>query len=502
MILSAGWRLRLAVSAISLAVAAVAAEGAFRWIDGYRLTSWSLQQAADTPQRSIEIDRTSRTTVPLAPGVDPAWFDLDPAVRPRVPIDEELRVRAEAYPEDSITPFLVFNRRYVEERVCAGSDAFGRLRDVYVFDPVEPTQYPTFRHLPHVNPPGWFPTNNFGWRGPDVSPRKPAGTIRIAFVGASTTVDAFGVPFSHPELVEHWLNLWMRTNKRSYRVEVINAGRTGIDSSSIAAIVRQELAPLDVDLVVFYEGANQFWPGQIVSYRFGRLYRKPTTAERTLLIGDATSAAVRRVERLIDRVRGGNGLEPLKPTLTVHWPEGVDEQHPDASDRRLPMDLPRVVADLENMRATLEASGGELAVSSFIWLVHDQLRLDPKRHREIYRYLNSNYWPLTYAHLRRMSDFQNRVFESYARAHGLPLIDIARSFPQDPDLFDDAIHMNAAGLRLQAWMYLQALVPIVDERIGSGRWPRAASDGVDGARAFVPPDRQKVVLADVRRSCR
>ena len=496
---STRWQFRAAATLIGLGIAAISAELALRLIDGYRLTSATLRQTIEAPPAS---DPRPRAQVPIARGVDSAWLQQDPPQRPRVPIDEELRARADAYPEDPITPFFAFNRRYLDEQLCAGSSAFGRLRDAYYFNPPEALPYPTFRHLPHVNPPGWFPTNNFGWRGPDVDAEKPAATIRIAFVGASTTIDAFGTPFSHPEFVGHWLNLWMQNSGRPYRIEVINAGRTGVDSKSIAAIVRQELAPVGVDLVVFYEGANQFWPGQIVKYRFGRLYRKPASAERTRLPGGGRSAVVRRFERLIDRVTGGNGLEPMKPSMSVQWPDGVDEEHPDPSDPRLPMDLPRVVSDLESMRTALAASGGELAVSSFIWLAHDRLRLDPNRHREIYRFLNANYWPLTYAHLRRMADFQNRVFEAYARSRSLSFIDIARAFPADPDLFDDAIHMNAAGLRLQAWMYLQALVPIVEQRIESGRWPRTAAPAPAGAPAFSPADRRKVALDDVRGHCR
>jgi hypothetical protein len=67
----------------------------------------------------------------------------------------------------------------------------------------------------------------FGWRGPEIPLDKPAGTIRIAFVGASTTVGLFDLPFSYPEYVVHWLNLWAERNARrlpSPEVEIAVAG--------------------------------------------------------------------------------------------------------------------------------------------------------------------------------------------------------------------------------------------------------------------------------------
>ena len=71
----------------------------------------------------------------------------------------------------------------------------GSLRDFYYFESTDGSKYPAYRHLQHISPPGWFVTNSFGWRGPDLGVNKPPDTIRIAFVGASTTIDAFGVPF-------------------------------------------------------------------------------------------------------------------------------------------------------------------------------------------------------------------------------------------------------------------------------------------------------------------
>ena len=198
------------------------------------------------------------------------------------PLAGVLAERAKQYPIDDHPAYFEWNLAYLVKETCRGDrpDLFGDVHDFLYFEPVDGRPYPTYRHLRHFAPPSWFSANSFGWRGPDVALKRPSDTIRIAFVGASTTIDPYAYPFAHPELVGEWLNRWARQRGLPYKFEVINAGRTGIDSRSIAAIVRQELAPLDPDLVIYYEGANQFWPGQNIRYRFGRLYPKPRWAAR------------------------------------------------------------------------------------------------------------------------------------------------------------------------------------------------------------------------------
>jgi hypothetical protein len=90
----------------------------------------------------------------------------------------------------------------------------------------------------------------------------------------------------------------------------------------------------------------------------------------------------------------------------------------------------------------------------------------------IYEMLNLRFWPYRYADVRRMADFQNRVFARYAAAHELPFLDVAGRFPQASALFLDAIHFNKDGTRLQAWIVFGQLLPLVRERLTSGAWPR------------------------------
>ena len=59
------------------------------------------------------------------------------------------------------------------------------------------------------------------------------------------------------------------------------------------------------------------------------------------------------------------------------------------------------------MRSDLAPVGAELAVSSFKWLVHDGMVLDPVRHRFMLGQLNYVHRPFRYRDLERLAKFQN-----------------------------------------------------------------------------------------------
>jgi hypothetical protein len=486
----------------ALGVSIVIAELSLRSIDGYVVFATTLR-----PRRSVPIEpKTSQgadkqyvARARRAPGVDLNWYFEDPPSYTRYPLEAWQQERFNKYVNDPYPAFFEWNRAYLTDRACGGPPE-GSLKSFLYFDPLEPGPYPSYRHYRKMSPPGWFVANSFGWRGPEIALNKPPGTIRIAFVGASTTISAYYVPFSHPEFIGYWLNRWTAATHQRFKVEVVNAGRTGIDSHSIAAIVRQELAPIEPDLVIFYEGANQFWPAGEVRYRFGRLYPRPTT---TYLMrpGENRFAFVKRIVGAADRITGRDGSEPPKPAMTPTWVGRIDERNPNPDDPRLPMALPAVVRDLDSMQAAVHGSGGELAVSSFVWMVNDGMKLDLRRHMTIYDLLNRTYWPIPYAHMRRMADLQNRVFANYARARGLPFIDLAAEFPMDPDLFEDAIHMHPSGLRLQAWIYLQHLIPLIESRVAAGRWPQPMRNPRRTHAAFDQPAPRFITDDELRGGC-
>jgi hypothetical protein len=465
---------------LSCFVTLIAAEFSARALDGLPLvTDW----LPDTVDR--DASASTMRTVARDPSVSPDWFFSDPPPLPnRHAPPREWMEAYRAFPAVSYLAKQAF--RPAELFKAWNAAAVGApcknalLRQaphwVYLYHPADGDPRPLYRFVPNATTPLGLVTNSLGWRGPPVTFEKPAKTIRIVFVGASTTVNSHHYPFSYPEFVGHWLNLWAAERKLDVRFESLNAGREGLTSTDIAAVIRKEVIPLAPDLVVYYEGANQFLlSGMLKGERGTAPAEPPNPSEGSLAhaLRDAAhrSALARRLQVAVGLVRHPGGGELPKPHHQLEWPAGLSETDPDITRTDLPVNLSTIVTDLEKSRTALEAAGSELAVSSFKWIVHDGLVLDPVRNQVLWQHLNLAKWPFTYRDLARLASFQNRVLSRYAAAHSLPFIDVAGQMPDAPALGTDAIHFSYGGVRLHAWIVLQSLVPLIERRLAEGAWP-------------------------------
>lgn len=447
--------------------------------------------------RPVDVREAMRyvNQLPVAAGTERRWFLDDPpplvnrgSPRPeRVALYQEYARRG-VFPDQSD---YIWNRFFVESNRCAPNSRFKNYpNNVLAFDPPNPGVHPFYRFPPNTTGVAGLVTNEFGLRGPPLSLAKPRGTIRIAFIGASTTVGFHNFPFSYPERVTYWLNHFAEANQLNVHFEGLNGGREGINSEDIAAILRDELLPLDPDLAVYNGGANNFPSANLLVSPHISPREKidpndpiakhvvPEFLRTHFAIGD-----------LVDRAANGFSAagEPRKPLYRLNWPSGVDEKNPNVDESSLPLDLPVIVKDLDAMRKSLKSIDAQLWMSSFEWYANDQIPLSPVRHRFIYEQLNTVFWPLRYADIRRLATFQNRVLKGYAASRDIPFVDIQASIPQDPNLFDDALHLTDAGERLKAWVVFQQLAPAVRQQISSGVLPRPAGvHGLPPAPSLVP----------------
>jgi hypothetical protein len=247
--------------------------------------------------------------------------------------------------------------------------------------------------------------------------------------------------------------------------------------------------PLRPDLVLYYEGGNQFDLTSIVDGLPAET-SKPTerkAAPRWLRQMSRYSAVMARLETAVSLLaRGWEGREWPKPDYRLKWPEGLNELDPDLGYPRLPVHLNDIQRDLERIRRDLGSIGAELALSSFFWLVKDGMTLDPVKGRYTLQQLNVGYYPFRYRDLERLARFQNRFFAKYAAVHGLPFVDLVRDMPFDPDLFTDAVHFSYGGTRLRAWIILQQLLPAIEHRLSDGSWPRRNEQDASPLPSFTP----------------
>jgi len=470
---------------VSIVLCTAAAEAMVRWLD-----------AGEGGAAASHLD-----AIPLAPGVERAWFASDPPPLPNrkkaSAEAEELvrRVEASGVTEGTrrADMFKAWNSVFVGDP-CKHpylKDAPGR---IYVYDPPDGQPRPPYRFLPDTTTPIGLVTNEHGFRGPPVARSRQPKTIRIAFIGASTTVASHHLPYSYPEYVGHWLNMWAAARKLDVRFEILNAGRESINSTDIAAIMRLEVAPLAPDLVVYYEGANQFNLRLLVRDMPNKPLDRPMLEEKKpgLLGGWLNElgyhfALARRLQALLgSREAPAGGGEWPKPDYKLDWPQDLDPKDPDITRPDLPVNLSTILHDLDQIHATADAEGSDVALSSYKWLVKDGMVLDPIRHRAILEYLNIGYAPFHYRDLERMAAFQNRVLAKYAAAHKLAFLDLATLMPDDPDLFVDAIHGTQGGEKLRGWIMFQLLVPVIERHLADGRWPKKSFPATPVAAPFQP----------------
>ena len=468
--------------AISLLISVAGAEAVVRVLNGQPLFAFPLPD----PVGSATVKPQELDSIALAPGIDRAWFYSDPSPLPnrRDPPKgwQELFLYLQSHPSGTMDfrppdAFKVWNSVFAGDP-CKHKFLRHAPGHLYIYDPVDGQPSPPYRFYPDVTLPDRLVTNQIGWRGRPIEVPRGPRTIRIVFVGSSTVVDGHFVPFSYPEFVGHWLNLWARSKHLDVHFEVLNSARESNVSTDIANIVHNEVLPLRPDLVVYYEGGNQFRLDSIVKdVPKGNAVRPPgngaNVAPEWLTQAARYSALLGRVQAAIGFAASDlDGREWPKPNYEVVWPAGLDEQDPDLDYPNLPVNLNTISHDLDHIRDDLSTVGAEFALSSFVWMVKDGMVLDPVRHKYILEQLNIGNYPYRYRDLERLSKFENRYFAKYAKVHGLTFVDVAGLLPFDPNLFIDAVHTSYAGTRLRGWVTLQQILPMIEKRIADGTWPR------------------------------
>ena len=355
--MSGNWKNYLLAGTI-VVFGVLVSEATTRYLDSLPIfaTTFPLGLSAEPPTRE------QRDQIPLSAGVSPEWFFADPPPLPNrtKPSAEWVRRFEEAQQAEQAAlaagqvlfqpadMFKVWNSSWAGE-LC-GNAIFRAMqaRSLYFYDPVDGRPYPRYRYYPNATTPGGLVTNEIGWRGPPLRPLTKR-TVRIVFVGASTTADTHGFPWSYPELIDHWLKLWAASRNLDVDFQAMNAAREAIWSTDNAAIVRNEIVPMRPDMVVYYEGANQFFltslvpnmppvapPGSTLM---------ATTAPAWLQELSRHSALARRVQAATGAL-GDNldGREPPKPDYRLEWPKGLDEDDPALDFPTLPVNLNTIQA--------------------------------------------------------------------------------------------------------------------------------------------------------------
>jgi lysophospholipase L1-like esterase len=312
--------------------------------------------------------------------------------------------------------------------------------------------YPRFVFKPHVRlapqgehllavPAGgqaYWSTNNLGLRGPDVSPRKAPGVIRIVCLGASTTEGVFN---ADDETYPHYLQrLLDQANPGQF--EVINAGISGAILDDLIGLFLTRLAALEPDIVLFYEAHNdigfqEFVPGVACDVGLDCWLRSYPSWMSWIARRSAVAMAL-----VAANVRA-------RPTVAM--------AHRLADEPR-PPSLRQYEANLRRLVDEVRQAGVHIVLSSYATVAHDGLQVDRREHPELYDDLVLRRFPITPGEFGRIYAAFNDASRSVAADCGVPYADVAATFPREPRHFPfDIIHLSASGNQLLAERLAEAV---------------------------------------------
>lgn len=275
-------------------------------------------------------------------------------------------------------------------------------------------------------------TNSMGLRSPEISRTKPEGTLRIAFVGASTVMGAYTpkneqtFAYQAADMIEE------RFPGRS--VEVINAGIAGYGLASQTRIIDRMLAPLEVDIVVLYTGFND-----ISAY----CNRKRTESPHQPINHPLHSLELPGWVLSLDLLK--------KNSLFLRQTEAREGDERELED----LDLSAYRDRLGTLMATAESHGMRLlALTNARAFRRDMPAEMQERLSRSTRYYTDCF---DLPELHDVYDAHNRIIREVATKRGVPVLPLATMMPGGSRYFSDGAHFSTTGERFAARAVTEAL---------------------------------------------
>ncbi len=299
--------------------------------------------------------------------------------------------------------------------------------------------------------------NALGLRGSERSISKPVGVFRIVCVGGSTTFGAgiLGDENTYPARLEALLS----AARPDLAIEVLNAGVPGYTTAENIIYLSLRLLDLQPDLVVFYEGYNDFKPNRYPGFQsdYSHWRDRSVAPARTWL--ELHSRLYTKMRSLGDRYVRDASAGMRDPRTG-----GRMRRYDTVAD----VGLATFRRNLKTMIAAARSAGSQAAVATYAHPCTDENLRD---HPDLLRYLPEYLPNLTFEGARDAFGKYNEATREVARDERIPLIDAAVAIPPDPGLFVDHVHFNAAG----ADRFARLVAAVVAGTLPAPA-PRAATD--------------------------
>lgn len=278
-------------------------------------------------------------------------------------------------------------------------------------------------------------TNSLGFRGPEIAMPKPGDTVRLAFLGASTTWCA---EVTGNDKV--WAHLVAEDLMRAFpgkTFDYVNGGVPGYVVRSSLKNLQARVAPLQPDIIVIYHATND------LSAELRRLATSQGVFTRARVESDSWLSRHSLLWNLAEK------------NLRI-W---FAQRRAESNVGRLDVDASSLGKafrdDLTNLVREAQAHAKVVAVATF----STRLRHGQTPDEQLQAAASAHYYMpfMSPAALLAAYARYNEVIREVARDTGALLIEGEHDIPGDAQLFNDSVHFTDAGSRRMATRVAEAL---------------------------------------------
>jgi len=282
---------------------------------------------------------------------------------------------------------------------------------------------------------GHIRINSLGFRSPEIVVPKPPDTVRLAFLGASTTycAEVSGNEAAWPEQV------WRKLEQAlpGVKLDYVNAGVPGYGVGTSQMNLERRVAPLAPDVIVYYEATNDL-------------------KGNSFALAQAAGLAQRRTEQQF--------LWPAKYSLLWYLAEKnlrVLEQGRAAKETRtLVVDRDRLTTPFRRDLTAFVAAAHRITSTVVLVTFSSRLRRSQSAEEQA-RAAQTDLYYMPYMSVDALLDAYeayNDVIRGVARQEGAVLIDGEDSIPGDALHFADSVHFTDRGSAAMASRVTEGLL--------------------------------------------
>jgi lysophospholipase L1-like esterase len=278
--------------------------------------------------------------------------------------------------------------------------------------------------------------NSRGFRGPEITVPKPPSTVRIAFLGASTTYCA--EVSSNENVWPHLVTKALQSKWAEGAFDYVNGGVPGYTTLTSLKNLQIRIAPLQPDVIVIYEGHNDLSGNGLELAIEQGLASKP--AEMELLWPAKYSLLWYLVEK---------NLLIMRNQQTALQAEGklrIDRDKLDGPFRR----------DLRELVAASQRSARLVVLVTLTYRLRKDQSPQEKKEAAV---TNVFYMPYISADgLIDVVENYNDVIREVANEKGTLLVEGDKGIPGNKEYFADSVHFTDKGSQAQAERVSRVLI--------------------------------------------